>query len=136
MILNSTQPVTEKILRDNQNGFRASRSTTSHILALRRLLEGAKYRNIPAVLLVIDFKKAFDSIHRGTMFKMLRAYGIPGIIVDLIGVLHYMLTPKHKYRSLMEFRNFLAFLQAYYRRHPRPIQLHNRCRLLYATSLG
>ena len=88
MILNRIQPVIEKVLRDNQNGFRAGRSTTSHILALRRLLEGANDRNLPAVLLFIDFKKAFDSIHRGTMLKILRAYGIPEAIVDLIGVLY------------------------------------------------
>ena len=88
MILNRIQPVIERILRDNQNGFRVGRSTTSHILALRRLLEGARSRNLPAVLLFIDFKKAFDSIHRGVMLKILRAYGIPDIIVDLIGVLY------------------------------------------------
>ena len=88
MILNRIQPVIELILRDNQNGFRAGRSTTSHILALRRLMEGARSRNLPAVLLFIDFRKAFDSIHRGTMLKILRAYGIPEAIVDLIGVMY------------------------------------------------
>ena len=55
---------------------------------MRRLLEGARSRNIPAALLFIDFKKAFDSIHRGTMLKILRAYGIPDNIVDLIGVMY------------------------------------------------
>ena len=38
MILNSIQPVLDQHLRQNQNGFRPGRSTTSHILALRRLL--------------------------------------------------------------------------------------------------
>ena len=32
----------------------------------------------------IDFKKAFDSIHRGILMKILRAYGIPDTIVNLI----------------------------------------------------
>ena len=40
MILNRIQPEIEKKLRDNQNGFREGRSTTSHILTLRRILEG------------------------------------------------------------------------------------------------
>ena len=88
MILNRIQPIMEVLLRDNQNGFRAGRSTTSHILTLRRLLEGAKSRNLPAVLLFIDFKKAFDSIHRGTMLKILKAYGIPEILVNLIAILY------------------------------------------------
>ena len=32
----------------------------------------------------IDFKKAFDMVHRGKMIKILRAYGIPDIIVKAI----------------------------------------------------
>ena len=39
-------------------------------------------------MLFIDFKKAFDSIHRGVLMKILRAYGIPRKIVDLIDLLY------------------------------------------------
>ena len=74
----------EKILRINQNGFREGRSTTSHILCLRRLLEGARDRNLSALILFIDFKKAFDSVHRGLLMKILTSYGIPQPIVRLI----------------------------------------------------
>ncbi len=35
-------------------------------------------------MLFIDFKKAFDSLHRGLLMKILRAYGIPHEIVCLI----------------------------------------------------
>ena len=84
MILNRIKPEIEKLLRNNQNGFRPGRSTTNHILALRRILEGAKAKNLPAILTFIDFKKAFDSVHRGILIKILRAYGIPQVIVDLI----------------------------------------------------
>ena len=57
---------------------------TSHILALRRILEGAQAKNLSAVMLFVDFKKAFDSVHRGLLMKILRAYGIPDDIVLLI----------------------------------------------------
>ena len=66
MILNRLLPHVEPLLRDNQNGFRPGRSTTSHILALRRLLEGVTERKLTSVILFIDFKRAFDSIHRGS----------------------------------------------------------------------
>ena len=72
MLLNRMKPSLEEVLRDNQNGFRPGRSTTSHILALRR------------IMIFIDFKKAFDSVHRGLLMKILRAYGIPEAIVRLI----------------------------------------------------
>ena len=32
----------------------------------------------------IDFKKAFDSVHRGKMINMLRAYGIPEKIIQAV----------------------------------------------------
>ena len=42
------------------------RTTLDKILALRRIIEEVKRNNLAAVLCFIDFKKAFDSIHRGT----------------------------------------------------------------------
>ena len=40
-------------------------TTTSHNLALRRIMEGAKAKNLKATMVFIDFIKAFDSVHRG-----------------------------------------------------------------------
>ena len=84
MILNRMKPSLERVLRRHQNGFRPGRSTASHILSLRRILEGATAKNLPAVMTFIDFRKAFDSVHRGILMKILRAYGIPDKLVDLI----------------------------------------------------
>ena len=88
MLLNRIQPKLDPHLRPNQNGFRPRRSTTAHILALRRIIEGVKRNNLKAVLLFVDFSKAFDSIHRGKMMKILRAYGIPEQLVSAITKLY------------------------------------------------
>ena len=88
MLLNRIQPQLDPHLRHNQNGFRPHRSTTSHILALRRIIEGVKRNHLKATLLFVDFSKAFDSIHRGKMIKILRAYGIPEQIVLVISKLY------------------------------------------------
>ena len=77
MILKRIRPYIDPLLRDSQNGFRQERSTIGQILALRRLIEGVRARNLSAIITFIDFKKAFDSIHRGKLLEILRAYGIP-----------------------------------------------------------
>ena len=88
MLLLRIRPEMEKVLRKNQNGFRPGRNTTSQVLSLRRLIEGIKEKQLTATLLFVDFSKAFDSIHRGTMLAILRAYGIPEQLVQSIGALY------------------------------------------------
>ena len=57
MMLNRLRPAIDPLLRNNQNGFREGRSTTSQILALRRLIEEVKLNNLSAVITFIDLKK-------------------------------------------------------------------------------
>ena len=88
MILCRIRSELDDHLRINQNGFRVGRTTVGHILALRRIIEGVKTNNLPAVITFIDFRKAFDTVHRGKMLKILRAYGIPNRIVSAIGTMY------------------------------------------------
>ena len=53
MILNRVQIKMEDNLRPNQNGLRPGRSTASHILAVRRLIEGVHNRK--AIIIYVDF---------------------------------------------------------------------------------
>ena len=84
MILNRIRPAIDPLLRTNQNGFRSGRNTVGQILAVRRIIEEAKAHNLPAIMTFIDFKKAFDSIHRDKMFRILNAYGIPPRLLGAI----------------------------------------------------
>ena len=92
MLLNRIQPEVDKVLRKNQTGFRKNRPTVGQILTVRRLIEGVRAKNRKPSLLFVDFSKAFDSIHRCKMEKILRAYGIPAETVAAI----MMLYKKHK----------------------------------------
>ena len=88
MLLNRIRPFVDPLLRWNQNGFRQQRSTISQILALRRIIEGMKSKNLPLAVVFIDYSKAFDSIHRERMFEILQAYGIPGTIIEAIKAIY------------------------------------------------
>ena len=61
---------------------------TSHILTIRRILEGVRAKNLQVTLLFVGFTKAFDSIHRGKMEQILLVYGIPKETVAAITILY------------------------------------------------
>ena len=88
MLLNRIRPEIEEILRNNQNGFRPFRSTASLVMALRRIIEEIKNHTQEAVCVLIDFKKAFDSINRNKMFQILKAYGIPSKLVQAVKIMY------------------------------------------------
>ena len=88
MISNRIQPALDDKLRPNQNGSRPGRSTAAQVLALRRIIESVTSHNLKATLLLIDFKKAFDSVHRCIMIKILEAYGIPEKLIIAVRTLH------------------------------------------------
>ena len=73
---------------DKPNGFRPGGSTIAQIVIFRRLIEGAKAKQLQSVTTFVDFKKAFDSIHRGKLMEILSVYGVPKNIVDAISILY------------------------------------------------
>ena len=60
-----------KILVDEQNGFRASRSCIDHIYALCTVLRNRKQMGLETFLSFIDFQKAFDSVDRNLLLYKL-----------------------------------------------------------------
>jgi hypothetical protein len=60
-----------------------------------------------SVLTFIDFKKAFYTIHRGKMIKILLAYGIPDSLKQLMT---HIRIPRQKLQLLMVRQRSLAYL--------------------------
>ena len=81
MLCNRIQPKIYKLLRRNQNWFRSTRSTTSQILAVSRIIEGVKEHNPEPCIICDDFSKAFNSIDKISISEILKAYGIPMKII-------------------------------------------------------
>ena len=57
VLLSRIRRALDSHLRNSQNGFRPHRSTTQHVLTLRRLIEGCQTKQVNLVVTFIDFKK-------------------------------------------------------------------------------
>ena len=71
-------------LRDQQAGFRKDRSCTDQIFTLRIILEQSADWNSSIYISLIDYEKTFDSVDREIIWKLLRHYGVPLKMVNII----------------------------------------------------
>jgi len=77
-------PYAEQIIGDHQCGFRRNRSTIDHIFCISQIIEKKWEFNEPVLQVFIDFKKAYDSVRREVLYKILIEFGIPRKLVRLI----------------------------------------------------
>jgi len=84
ILLSRLSPYGKEIIGDHQCGFRRNRSTIDHILCIRQILEKKWEYNEEVHQLFIDFKKAYDSVRREVLYKILIEFGIPKNLVRLI----------------------------------------------------
>ena len=75
-------------LRPKQARYRKWRSTTEQTFVLHNIIEQIIEWNPCLYLCFVDFEKALDSIHRETLWHLLRTYGIPTKLVDMIKVMY------------------------------------------------
>ena len=78
--------VVDEVLRDEQAGFRKDHSRINQIATLRIIVEQSIKWSSPLYLLFVDFEKAFDSLDRKAMWRLLRHYGIPDKIINMLKV--------------------------------------------------
>jgi len=77
-------PYVKEIIEDHQCGFRCISSTIDHILCIRQILEKKWEYNEEVLQLFIGFKKAYDSVRRKVLYKILIEFGILRKLVRLI----------------------------------------------------
>ena len=84
VLLERMKEAVDPKLRDQQAGFRRNRSCANQIASLRIIVEQSLEWNSPLYINFIDYEKAFDSVDRETLWKLLRHYGVPEKIIALI----------------------------------------------------
>ena len=76
------------ILPDEQCGFRPERSTVDMLFVVRRLQELARRRRIPLYMCFVDLQKAYDSVDRELLWKVLARAGVPEEMIAVIRQFH------------------------------------------------
>ena len=80
VLLGRMKEAVDPKLRDQQAGFRRNRSCADQIACLHiSHWSGAS----PIYINFVEYEKAFDSVDRETMWKLLRRYGLPEKIISL-----------------------------------------------------
>ena len=76
IILNRSNPQAEKIIAEEQAGFRAGRSTTEQIFNLRILCEKYLQHQQDLYHVFTDFKKAFNRVWHAALWATMKKYNI------------------------------------------------------------
>ena len=113
VILNRLTPQAEKIIAEEQAGFRALRNTTEQIFKLRILC--GKYLQYQQDLynVFIDFKKAFDGVWHAAMWATVKKYNIRANLISVIKNLYDKATSAALFNSSIEnwFRTTIGVRQ-------------------------
>ena len=84
IIQNRLKPQVQKIIAEEQAGFRAERSTTEQICNLRILCEKYLQHQQDLYHVFIDFKKAFDRVWHAAFWATMKKYNISTNLIRVI----------------------------------------------------
>jgi hypothetical protein len=84
VILNRMREKIDQRLKKEQAGFRKNHSCVDQINTLRIIIEQNNEWNERLYLVFIDFEKAFDSVSRDKIWKIMERFGLPQKLLKLI----------------------------------------------------
>ena len=84
IILNRLKPQAEKIIAEEQAGFRAGKSTTEQISNLQILCEKYLQHKKDLSHVFIDFNKAFDRVWHAVLWATMKKYNIGANLIRVI----------------------------------------------------
>ena len=79
---------------DEQNGFLNKKGCTDATFALKLALQSRKEFNLDTWVVFVDLVKAFDTVNREMLMKILSRYGIPDSLINVIKCLYQPVTIK------------------------------------------
>ncbi|CAB1120152.1 unnamed protein product [Ectocarpus sp. CCAP 1310/34] len=76
------------ILPEEQCAFRPGRSTVDILFVVRHLQELGRRKKIPLYMCFVDLNKAYDSVDREMLWKVLARAGISAKLIEVIRQFH------------------------------------------------
>ena len=73
-----------KLVSDNQTGFIRDRFIGENIRLIDSVIKYTKVKNMPGLLLFLDFEKAFDTLEWPFIRKTFEHFGFRPIIIELV----------------------------------------------------
>ena len=78
----------ETVLTESQCGFRQERSTIDMVFSLRQIQEKSIEQGLDLYMVFVDFRKAFDTVDRNMLWKILKLFGCPETLIDIMNQFH------------------------------------------------
>ena len=86
--LKRLQVLAERVYPESQCGFRPNRSTIDMVFSIRQLQEKCREQRMPLFIAFTDLTKAFDTVSRDGLFKILPTMGCPPRLLGIIKSFH------------------------------------------------
>ena len=84
ILYSKLMPYYSAVVGQYQSGFVPQKSTIDSIFILRQLNEKCREYNIPSWHIFVDFAQAYDSIHRESLWNILRYFLVPEKLVRVL----------------------------------------------------
>lgn len=75
-------------LLDTQSAFRKGRGLTDALFTIRQVISKSVAFDQPLFMAFVDLRKAYDSVPRDTLWRILRVYGVHTKLIELLMDLH------------------------------------------------
>ena len=82
------EKVLPEVIHFNQNAFVKGRTIFDADRTIDDVIDFAKYKDIPGILVAIDFEKAFDSLNFDFLLRVLHAFNFGSSFIQWIRVLY------------------------------------------------
>ena len=82
------QALAESVLMESQSGFRVGRGCADMIQVVRQLIEKTIEHDTEVYMMFVDLKKAYDSVAREALWKVLELDGVPSHFINLVRSFH------------------------------------------------